>query len=248
MNQRKEALEGSQKVVALAITSNLVMFSAKLFGALQSGSASMLSEAIHSLADLINESLLMFGIHRSLRQPDLEHPYGFTSERYAWALVSGVGIFFLGGGVSLYHGISGLFSTSHVIGDSSTSLWILGASLVFELITMTAAFQQISKSAQAADTTFWQYLRSGGDPTSVQIFLEDCAAVGGIAVAGICLSLSKVLMLPFIDSLGSITIGVLLSCVATFLIRRNIAGLVETSMDKKKEDQIVQMLQADPVV
>ncbi|KAI8924954.1 hypothetical protein BC831DRAFT_462989 [Entophlyctis helioformis] len=248
-NQRKEVMEGSQKVVALAITSNLIMFMGKLYGAMQSGSASMFSEALHSLADVLNESLLMWGLWRSLRRPDSDHPYGFASERYAWALVSGVGVFFLGGGVSLYHGISGLLSTTgHVVGDPTTSLFVLGASLTFELVTMTFAFRQISRSAQAAGKPFMDYLRRGGDPTSVQVFLEDCAAVTGVVIAATCLSLSKYLALPFLDSLGSLLIGLLLSAVATFLIRRNIAGLVETSMNIQTEGHIVELLENDPVV
>nr|KAJ3418559.1 hypothetical protein HK105_008165 [Polyrhizophydium stewartii] len=186
-NIRKNQLEGSQRVVILAITSNMIMFLAKLYGAIQSGSASMFSEALHSLAD------------------DLEHPYGFTSEKYAWALVSGV-------------------------------------------VTMSFAYKQIKASARAAGMTFWSYLRRGGDPSSVQVFLEDISSVTGVAVAGICLSLSKFLEMPFIDSLGSITIGILLSSVATFLIQRNISGLVEKSMNAQKEANIIAILEADPVV
>ena len=84
---RKETLESSQKVVALAIGSNLIMFSGKLYAASVTQSYSMFSEALHSLADVLNECLLMIGIHRSLRRSDRDHPYGFTMERYAWALV-----------------------------------------------------------------------------------------------------------------------------------------------------------------
>ncbi|KAJ1330684.1 hypothetical protein BSLG_009136 [Batrachochytrium salamandrivorans] len=204
-NQRKHQLEGSQKVVLLAISSNLIMFFAKLYGAINSGSASMYSEALHSLAD------------------DMEHPYGFLSEKYAWALVSGVG-------------------------DPTLALWILGASLTFDITTMAFAYRQISDSARKAGTGFWSYLIKGGDPTSVQVFLEDCSSVTGVIIAGICLSLSTYLALPFIDSLGSITIGILLSAVATFLIKRNISGLVERSMNPIKEAHIVRLLEADSIV
>ncbi|XJO76597.1 hypothetical protein BDV3_007103 [Batrachochytrium dendrobatidis] len=227
-NQRKHQLKGSQKVVLLAISSNLIMFFAKSYGAITSGSASMYSEALHSLADVLNESLLMLGISRSLRQPDTEHPYGFLSEKYAWALVSGVGVFFLGGGVSLYHGINGLFVNDHVLGDPTIALYILGASLSFDLVTMAFAYRQIASSARQASTTFWSYLVKGGDPTSVQVFLEDCSSVT--------------------DSLGSITIGILLSAVATFLIKRNISGLVERSMHPAKEASIIGLLEADSIV
>ena len=248
MESRKEAMEGSKKLVGLAIASNMLMFSGKMYGAVQSGSASMFSEALHSLADVLNECLLMWGIWRSTRQPDGRHPYGYRNERYAWALVSGVGIFFLGGGVSMYHGISGLLLGSDVIGDATAAFWVLGSSLVFETFTVTYAYRQMAKQAAFQNIPFMDYLRSGADPTTVQVFLEDCAAITGVAIAGTCLGLSRLLSMPLIDSIGSISIGLLLSGIATYLIRRNISGLLETSLHPAKERHIVSLLQSDPVV
>ncbi|KAJ3300547.1 hypothetical protein HK104_010489 [Borealophlyctis nickersoniae] len=179
---------------------------------------------------------------------DPMHPYGFTAERYAWALVSGVGIFFLGGGVSLYHGISGLLASHHVLGDPTSSWIVLGASLLFEGVTMTYAYQHIRRSAAAASVSTLTYLRHGADPTAVQVFLEDCAAVTGVAIAGTCITLAKYLDNPMIDCLGSISIGCLLTGVAMFLIKRNVAGLVGTRMGLAREAEVVKVLEGDPVV
>ncbi|KAJ3230883.1 hypothetical protein HDU81_004158 [Chytriomyces hyalinus] len=252
LNERSKAnhnenLEGSHKVVLLAMTSNFCMFSAKLYAAIVSGSASMFAEALHSLADLLNEMLLMIGIRRSLQEPDANHPYGFSSERTAWALVSSVGIFFLGGGVSMYHGISGLLSP-HSIGDATIGFWVLGLSLCFEIVTLTYAFRQISRSAAASRMSFVTYLRRGSDPSSVQVFLEDCSSIVGIVIASTCLSLAKYLSLPFLDNVGSILIGILLASLSMFLVRRNIASLVERSMESNRRDEIVAIIEADPVV
>ncbi|TPX31095.1 hypothetical protein SmJEL517_g05485 [Synchytrium microbalum] len=245
--ERKKTLEGSARVVALAITTNLIMFTGKLYGAMSSGSASMYSEALHSLADVLNECILMVGIWRSLRDPDPAHPYGFAMERYAWALVSGMGIFFLGGGVSLYHGVSGLLG-SHIIGDPTAAWYALGGSLVFEGATFTYALRHITREAKAAGVSVKEYIQRGADPTSVQVLVEDCTAVTGVALAGICLSLAKYLDLSWIDSAGSIGIGVLLGSAALFLIRRNISALVETSMHPQRQKEIVSILEQDPVV
>ncbi|KAJ1545803.1 hypothetical protein HK096_005954 [Nowakowskiella sp. JEL0078] len=190
----------------------------------------------------------MWGIWRSLQKPDSQHPYGFSREKYAWSLVSGVGIFFLGGGVSLYHGISGLMVGAHHVGDLTAAWWVLGGSLVFETTTMTFAFRQINKSAKAAGVSFFEYVRRGADPTTVQVLLEDCAAITGVAIAGTCLTLSNYLNSPMIDNFGSISIGVLLGSVAAFLVRRNIASLVEHSMPAKGQNDIVKILETDPVV
>ncbi|KAI8614219.1 cation efflux family-domain-containing protein [Chytriomyces sp. MP71] len=242
-----ENLEGSHKVVLLAMTSNGLMFSAKLYAAAVSGSASMFAEALHSLADMLNELLLIIGIRRSLREPDANHPYGFSSERTAWALVSSVGIFFLGGGVSIYHGVSGLLSP-HNLGDATIGLWVLGLSLCFEIVTLTYAYRQISRSAAAARMSFFDYLRRGSDPSSVQVFLEDCSSILGIVIASSSITFAKWLALPFLDSVGSILIGCLLASLSMFLVRRNIASLVERSMDSARRDEIVAIIESDPVV
>ncbi|KAJ3318718.1 hypothetical protein HDU76_000746 [Blyttiomyces sp. JEL0837] len=113
---------------------------------------------------------------------------------------------------------------------------------------MTVAFRQISKTASASGMTFLDYIRRGSDPTAVQVFLEDCSAVLGIVIAGVCVTLSKVLALPFLDAMGSMAIGVLLGGVAVFLVKRNIASLVETSMPKNKQMEIERILEADPVI
>lgn len=93
-----------------------------------------------------------------------------------------------------------------------------------------------------------EYLKKGADPTAVQVFLEDCAAITGVLIASTCLSISHFWSLPIFDSIGSILIGALLSSVASFLIQRNVAGLVETSMSASRQTEIVQILQSDPVV
>jgi zinc transporter 9 len=89
---------------------------------------------------------------------------------------------------------------------------------------------------------------NGADPSSVQVFMEDSAALTGVVIAGTCLLTSHYLMLPWIDSLGSITIGLLLSCVAVFLIKRNMRGLLNLRMDPAKEQEIVMLLQNDKIV
>jgi cation diffusion facilitator family transporter len=224
---RKSSLQTSQKIVVMAIASNFIMFCGKMYGAVVSSSASMLAESLHSLADMLNETLLLWGIRRSLKLPDGDHPYGFLTEKYAWALVSGCGVFFLGGGVSLFHGISGLFSPAP-LGDIAPAFYALGASLAFEMVTLTVAFRHLKKCAQESDMSFLEYLWYGSDSTSIQVFLEDCASVTGVIIAGVFLSLSKYLSLPFLDSFGSISIGMLLSGVAIFLIRRFVNLMLET--------------------
>ena len=102
------------------------------FGAFfATGSGSLLAEAVHSAADTLNQCLLVIGIRKSNRHPDAVHPYGYAPERFVWALISATGIFFLGCGVSVYHGITTLIQPSQI-----QDLWlgwsVLGASAIVE--------------------------------------------------------------------------------------------------------------------
>ena len=106
-------------VVLGAIAINTSNFFVKLVAWAYTGSYSMFSEAIHSLADTINQVILAYGIHKSTKNPTKDHPYGYSNVQYVSALISGVGIFCLGAGLSVYHGIQGLVNPVAV-----ESMWI----------------------------------------------------------------------------------------------------------------------------
>lgn len=104
-------LKGSSgRVVITAIAINATNCIFKFFAWLHTGSHSMFAEFIHSMADTANQLILAFGIHKSTQKADSDHPYGYTNMRYVSSLVSGVGIFCIGSGLSVYHGIDGLLN------------------------------------------------------------------------------------------------------------------------------------------
>ena len=240
-------LQNSKKVVQVAIFSNSIIFVTKLYGFVTSNSATMFAESMHSMADIFNQMLLMMGVVRSLRQPDYLHPYGYEGEKYAWAMLSGVGVFFLGGGVTLYHGIMGLFDPAE-LQDITPALIALGGCAVFDLASFSFAFTNIRNQAKQVNMGFIPYLVHSADPSSVQVMMEDSAALTGVCLAGLFIILSKYLQMPVFDAIGSISIGILLSFVGVFLIRRNMHNLLGKRMDLKKEEQIINIIQQQPTV
>ena len=125
------AKSGTLKAVWAALAGNLLVAAAKFVAAAMTGSAAMLSEAVHSLVDTINELLLLYGIARSSRPADRQHPLGYARELYFWSFVVALLIFALGAGVSAYQGIQRLLQPQPIERPLVIFL-VLAASLVFE--------------------------------------------------------------------------------------------------------------------
>eukprot|EP00899_Mesostigma_viride_P015610 jgi/Mesvir1/2404/Mv22146-RA.1 len=233
--------------VISACVGNSIILLAKLIVYAQSNSSVMLAEAMHSLADLSNQCLLLVGLVRSRRAPDAKHPYGYSRERFVWALISAVGIFFCGSGMSVAHGVYGFLHPEAVESMGSLAAVLL-VSTVIETATLAIALRAVRLNAAAAGLSAWQYVRSAQDPLAVAVLAEDGAAVLGLGIAGVCLSLMHVTGQAFWDPLGSILIGQLLGAVAVFLISQNRRALVGQSMSMQDMMRVMSLLQEDPVV
>src|SRR2546423_3301305 len=121
----------SHKAVIAAIAGNVAIAVSKFIAAALSGSAAMLSEAIHSLVDTGNGALMLVGMRRSRKPPDPNHPFGFSHELYFWTLMVGVLIFGLGGGMSIVSGVMHLRSGSE-LEDVGWNYAVLAFAAVFE--------------------------------------------------------------------------------------------------------------------
>ncbi|KAL6075952.1 Cation diffusion facilitator family transporter, variant 2 [Balamuthia mandrillaris] len=164
------------RTVYAAMGANIVLTLAKFGGAWATGSASLLSEGVHSLGDCFNQGFLAIGIRNSKRKPDEEHPYGYGRETFIWALISACGVFFVGSGVTLYHGVSSLI-TGGALTSPSMALSILGLSFLLEGATFTMALRAVRAGATEAGLSMKEYLLRGSDPLAVAVLIEDGAAV-----------------------------------------------------------------------
>lgn len=236
---------GSKTSVAAAIVGNGLVMVAKFVAFLFTGSGAMLSEAIHTLADLLNQILLMVGILRSDRSPNELYQYGFKSERYVWALISAVGIFFLGCGVTIYHGIHSLLDPHHLEG-LSWAIGILIVSFIIEGFVLAIALRAVWHEANGKPLL--KYLKDEADPAAVAVVLEDAAACLGIVIALVAIMMSLWTGDPRWDAYGSITIGVLLGLIAIWLIRRNGQLLVGASIPPHLASQVRNILEQNPAV
>ena len=70
-------IEKKKKLVAgLSIVSNIVLTVLKILAGIISGSLSIISEAIHSLSDLLASVITFFSVSKSSQPADTDHPYG----------------------------------------------------------------------------------------------------------------------------------------------------------------------------
>ena len=159
---------GSAKAVYAAIGANSVITVTKLTAFAFTGSGTMFSEGIHSLADVINQTLLALGIKKAQKAPDADHPYGYGRDAFVWSLISAVGIFFLGCGFTLYHGVHSLLHPDSVaITDIQIAVGVLIFSFVLEAWTLWVAYKAVKESADDLNMSFGQYLKEGPDPMAV---------------------------------------------------------------------------------
>ncbi|MGB0591343.1 MAG: cation diffusion facilitator family transporter [Myxococcota bacterium] len=237
----------STSSVIAGISANSLVSIAKFIGFSVSGSGAMLSEAIHSVADTVNQALLLLGLKRSERVADEVHPEGYGRDRFFWGLVSALGIFFLGAGVTLWHGVHALMHP-----EVSNHTWVTWAVLTFAVVleggALAVATRGLFKDAKAAGVSATQYFKEGRDPTLIAILAEDAAAVLGLlfAIAGI--TLESVTGSPLWDAIATLSIGVLLAGVAIFLVRVNRVFLLSRAIDPEVEQAIRGVFEKHPIV
>ncbi|XP_053680622.1 zinc transporter 9 [Anopheles nili] len=237
----------SGKVVLTAIAINATNCLFKFGAWLYTGSHSMFAETIHSLADTINQLILAYGIHKSTQIADSDHPYGYTNMKYVSSLISGVGIFCVGTGLSFYHGIMGLVDP-HPIDDFYWAFFILGGSLVSEGATLLVAINSCRSGAKALGMSFRDYVVRGQDPCVNVVLTEDAAAVLSVVLAASCMGLSTYTGSPIPDAVGSLLVGCMLGGVASFIIYTNVAALVGRSIRQENLDKINAELESDIMI
>jgi len=241
-------MSGSSTVsVITGVSANILVTIAKFIGWGMTGSSALLSEAIHSVADTSNQALLLLGLKRSERPADAHHPFGYGRDRFFWGLVSALGIFFVGAGVTIMHGIEALIDPHHV--DHGVATWVvLAIALVLEGGALTVAVRGIAREARRMGMSFRRYVAEGKDPTALAVLLEDGAAVFGVLIAAVCILLAEVTGELFWDGLASILIGLLLAFVAIFLIAKNRAYLITKAIDHDVADKVRAIIEADDAV
>jgi cation diffusion facilitator family transporter len=206
--------EGGTKAVIAALLANSGIAITKFAAAAISGSASMLAEGVHSVADAGNQVLLLVGGRRAKKAATETHPFGYGRERYVFAFVVAIILFSVGGMFSLYEGIHKL-EAHEELNLPWIPLLVLAVAMVLESFSLRTAVIEANKAR--GDQSMISFIRHAKQPELPVILLEDIAALLGLVFAFAGVGLSLLTGNVIWDAIGTIAIGVLLIGVAIIL-------------------------------
>jgi zinc transporter 9 len=219
---------GGGKAVVMAIAVNSFLTVVKFAAYFLSGSGAMLAEAVHSAADLGNQILLFVGLKQSAKGATERYNFGYGKERFLWALISAAGIFFLGCGVSITHGIHDLMDPQHKEPVGWMIVIVLAVNLVLDGVVLVTAYKELNASRRGVPWSI--FLRTTDDTTTLAVFFEDAAACLGVLLAAMGIAAYTLFGWWWADGVAAISIGVLLGVVALFLGKQNRTYLLDAAI------------------
>jgi cation diffusion facilitator family transporter len=246
MTDKENEQGGSRKVIYAAILANLGIAVAKFVVAAITGSAAMLAEGIHSAVDTGNEFLLLIGERNSEKPADKSHPFGYGKALYFWALLVALSVFSLGGGLSIYHGISAL-RHPEPLEDPMWNYVVLAVSACFEGYSWNVSRKELNKRRKPG-ASLWQTVHASKDASVFTVFIEDTAALLGLTIATAGITLGFVFDSPYFDPAASIAIGLLLVGAAFALARETGALLVGEGIGTEATRRVCEILRTDPAI
>lgn len=245
LSEEQEPAGESKIAIIAAIAGNLLIAVTKFVAAALTGSSAMLTEGIHSIVDTGNGGLLLYGVRQSQKPPDENHPFGHGRELYFWALIVALSIFAVGGGVSIYEGITHLRHPVQI----ENPLWnyvVLGVSAVFESISWYYGWKAFRKEKRSK--TVWQTIRASKDPTNFSVVLEDSTALAGLLIAFFGVLLGHEFDLPAFDGAASILIGLLLCAVALLLGYETKSLIIGEALETGKLEDVRRIVLSEETV
>jgi cation diffusion facilitator family transporter len=227
--------EGSRRAIIAAFFANLGIAVAKFVGFTFTGAASLLAEALHSVADTGNQGLLILGGRRARRAATATHPFGYGRERYFWAFVVALVLFTVGGLFALYEGVDKL-RHPHELDSPAWAFAILVVGIVLETLSFRTAIREAGHVR--AQESWWSFVRHSKSPELPVVLLEDLGALLGLLFALGGVTLATVTGEERFDAAGSLAIGALLLVIASVLAVEMKSLLIGESASARVQSQL----------
>lgn len=237
--------EGGTKAVIAALGANLGIAAAKFVAFAMTGSSSMLSEGIHSLADSGNQVLLLVGGKRAKRGADEQFQFGYSRVRYVYGFVVAIVLFLVGGLYSLYEGWHKL-EGGEELKDLPIAIGVLIIAIVLEGFSFRTAIKEANKAR--ADKSLFAFVRRVRQPELPVVLLEDFGALIGLVFALFGVSMAAITGDSRWDAVGAMAVGSLLVVIAVFLGFEMARMLVGESALPEQQEAIAAALAGVPMV
>lgn len=236
------AHSSTARAILYAFLANAGIAIAKTWAAWMTGSGSMLAEAIHSYADASNQVLLFIGLRQSTKAPDAQHPLGYGKLSYFWSFVVALLLFSVGGLFSIYEGMH-KFLHPEPLSQVWIAIMVLLIAIVLESFSLLGCIREIGNIR--GERPFMEWLKETRQSELVVVLGEDIAALLGLCLALIFISLAAVTGNPMYDAFGSVCIGIVLIIVSVFLTLRVRSLLVGRSADPLIQEAIAKIIADD---
>jgi cation diffusion facilitator family transporter len=236
---------GSPIAIYGAAAANLLIAVTKFVAAGFTGSSAMISEGIHSVVDTGNQLLLLLGLKKARKPADESHPFGHGKELYFWSLIVAILLFGIGGGMSIYEGITHI-QHPNPLTDPTWNYAVLGAAFLFEGISWVIAVRELRPHLGRGGV--WKSIRRSKDPSIVTVVFEDSAALIGLILAFLGVFFGHQLDNPYMDGAASILIGLVLAAVAVILVYESKGLLLGESADPEVVQSICALAQGIPAI
>lgn len=243
--------EESKTAVLAAMGANLAIACGKLAAGVITGSAALLAEAGHSVADTVNQVFLLVGVNLSRNEADERHPHGHGKEAFFWAFLAAVFIFVAGAAFSVFEGIRTLVQESNhdrSVTELVIAYGVLGFAFVFESASFFVAVRQIRADAARKGWSIIKYVRQSPALTLKTVLFEDSAALSGLTLAALGLTLSELTHDEAWDGVASLAIGVLLGGVALLLGWQSRALLIGAATSAENVETITEAIREFPEI
>ncbi|NNG76790.1 cation transporter [Acinetobacter sp. ANC 4277] len=237
--------DSNKVVVYAALLGNLAIALVKFVAAYITNSSAMLSEAVHSVVDTLNEILLLYGMKKSQRPGDVKHPFGYGRELYFWAFIVALMVFALGAVVSIYQGIQHVRHPEEMLNPTLNYI-VLSIAILCEGVSWFVALKAFRKTK--GEQGYFEAFRRSKDPTTFTVLFEDTAALCGLFIALIGIYLAHSLNIPELDGVASILIGIVLAISAILLGRETKGLLLGESAAPELRNNILLIAQEDIAV
>jgi len=232
---------GSKKVIIAALIGNSLIAVTKFIAATLTGSSAMFSEGIHSLVDTGNQGLLLYGLKAAKKPADQRFPFGHGKEIYFWSFIVAILIFAVGAGISIYEGVHHILHPAE-ISNPMINYIVLTLAIIFEGGALYIAVKEFNHAR--GDIPTLKAVRHGKDPTLFVVLFEDSAAMAGLIIALIGITLAQVTGYAAWDGIASVAIGCILAATAFWLAIETKSLLIGEGADKETVDKIKHMADA----